>query len=123
MERLEFIIFGLRQQLDRLVTMDINVNSAIVSNSSCIKYLGANLDERMSLKAMINRKCRVAMSNLQKLVLIRKSLTLDAATMVALGLVISHLDYANALYSGLPKSEIRKLQRIQSVTAKVVTGV
>ena len=52
----EFIIFGLRQQLARLVTMDINVNSAIVSKNSCIKYLGADLDERyvMLLKAMIN---------------------------------------------------------------------
>ena len=103
--------------------MDINVNGAIVSKSSCLKYLGADLDECMSLKAMINRKRRVAMGNLQKLVLIIKSLTLDAATTVALGLVISDLEYANALYSGLTKSEIRKLQRIQSMAAKVVTGV
>ena len=43
--------------------------------------------------------------------------------MVALGLVISHLDYANALYPGLPKSDIRKQQRIQSIAAKEVTGV
>ena len=63
------------------------------------------------------------MGNLQKLVLIRKSLTLDAATMFALGLVISHLDFANTLYSGLPKSEIRKLQRIQSMAEKVATRV
>ena len=95
---------GSRQQLARLVTIDINVNGAIVSKNSCIKYLGADLDECMSLKAMINRKCRVAMGNLQKLVLIRKSLTLDAATTVALGLVISNLDNANFLYCGLPKS-------------------
>ena len=53
-EKTDFIIFGPRQQLAWLVTMDINVNGVIVSKSSYIKYLGADLDERMSLKAMIN---------------------------------------------------------------------
>ena len=74
------LFLGSRQQLARLVTIDINVNGSIVSKSTCIKYLGADLDERMSLKAIITQKCRVAMDNMQKLVLIRKSLTLEAAT-------------------------------------------
>lgn len=62
------------------------------------------------------------MGNFQKLKLIRKSLTLGACKIIALGLVISHLDYANALYANLPDTEIKKLQRIQSMTAKVITG-
>ena len=45
----------------------------------------------------------------------------SAATKIALGLVISHLDYANALYSGLPDVDIKKLQRIQDIAAKIVT--
>ena len=45
---------------------------------------------------------------LQRLKLIRKSLSLSAATIVALGLVVAHLDYANALYAGLPVIEIKK---------------
>ena len=58
---------------------------------------------------------------LTKLRSIRKSLTLSAAKKVALGLVLSHLDYANTLYTGLPQLEINKLQRIQNMAAKVVT--
>ena len=52
----------------------------------------------------------------------RKCLTLDAAKTIALRLVISHLDYTNALYSGLPTTELNKLQRIQNIAAKIVTG-
>ena len=84
--------------------------------------MGADLDEMLSLKKMVNRKCIVAIGNLQKLKMIRKCLTKSAETKVALGLVISHLDYANALNSGLPDIDIKKLQRIQNMAAKMVVG-
>ena len=120
----EFILFGSRQQLAKLTTTTIDINGVLINRSPSIRYLGADLDERLTLGGMITRKCRVAMGiNLQKLKLIRKCLTLSAATTVALGLVIAHLDYANALYSGLPAVEIQKLQRIQNMTAKIITGV
>ena len=118
----EFIIIGSRQQLCKVETSQINVDSDIITKSRSIKYLGADLDERLNFKTFITRKCRVAMANLHKLKLIRKTLTQNAAKTIALGLVIAHLDYANALYSGLPEVDIKKLQRVQSMAAKIVTG-
>ena len=38
------------------------------------------------------------------------------------GMVISHFDYANALYYGLPENSIKKLQRVQNMAAKVILG-
>ena len=61
------------------------------------------------------------MGNLQKLKQIRNCLTQEATATLAIDLVTSHLDYANAIYSGLPKSELGKLQRIQNMAAKLVT--
>ena len=51
-----------------------------------------------------------------------KSLTKDAANTLALGLVISHLDYCNAILVGLPDTDISCLQRIQNICAKTVLG-
>ena len=51
---------------------------------------------------------------------IRRFLTKDACHSLVLGLVISHLDYANVLFMGLPKYQIKKLQRIQNMAAKLV---
>ena len=62
------------------------------------------------------------MGNVQKLKRIRKCMTLGAAKTIALGLIVSHLDYANALYAGLPNTDVSKLQRIQSMTAKIIIG-
>ena len=46
---------------------------------------------------------------------------MDASKIIASGLVLSHLDYANILYAGLPKKDISKIQRVQSMCAKIVT--
>ena len=92
----------------------------LIQKSRHIKYLGANLDERLTFNDMIDRKCRTAMDNLQKLKLVRKRLILGAAQTISLGLVISHLDYANAHCAALLDTDERKkhLQIIQNYGGK-----
>ena len=36
--------------------------------------------------------------------------------------MISHIDYINALFVGLPDVDIKKLQAVQNITAKLVLG-
>ena len=119
-DKTEFILIGSRQQLSNTVTSEININGELIKKSRSIKYLGAHFDESLTFKEMLRNKCRTAMGNLQKLKKIRNSLTIEASKTIALGLVISHLDYANALYAGLPKKDIKKLQVIQNMAAKIV---
>ena len=45
---------------------------------------------------------------------------MDACQTLVFGLVTSHLDYANALYIGLPDCDIAKLQHVQNAAAKLV---
>jgi hypothetical protein len=69
-----------------------------------------------------NKKCGIAMKNLLKIRQIRKYLTTDACHTLVRGLVISHLDYANSLLLGLPECDIKKLQRVQNIAAKITLG-
>ena len=41
---------------------------------------------------------------------------------MVLGLVVVHLDYSNGVFVGLPEMDIRWLQRIQTLAAKLVRG-
>ena len=116
----EFIMFGTQQQLKKCITTKLRINECEVSRSGSIKYLGVDLDENLSFKGHIKRKCRLAMANLMKIRNIRQYLSQGACVQVILGLVISHLDYCNALFIGLPKQEIMKLQRVQNFAAKTV---
>ena len=65
-------------------------------------------------------KTRTARFNLSKIRNIRKFLTKEAAETVTLGLVMSHLDYSNSLYNGLPAVTIDKLQITPYLEAKVI---
>ena len=40
--------------------------------------------------------------------------------MLVQGLVMAHLDYANALYFGIPDIDVKRLQRVQNIAARLV---
>ena len=114
----EFILFGNSRQLQKCSTDSIKDET--VNKSSVLKYLGVWLDQSLSLKTHTSRKCRVAMLNIQRLKLMRSSLTVETCKTLVQGLVISHLDYANAILAGLPNCELNKLQRVQNIAAKLI---
>ena len=80
----------------------------------------ACLDETLSFESHISRSCRIAMLNLQRLKLIRCSLGVDACKTLVQCLVISHLDYANAILANIPTCQLKKLQRVQNIAAKLI---
>ena len=50
----------------------------------------------------------------------RNSLTVEACKQVVYGLVLSHLDFCHSIYVGLPKIDIKRMQRIQNAAANLV---
>ncbi|KAK6184551.1 hypothetical protein SNE40_007001 [Patella caerulea] len=92
----------------------------VIPRAHKVRYLGIELDEQLSFSDHITTKCKKAMYGLQKIRNIRHLLTQDACHTLVLGTVISHLDYANAIFIGLPDTQIRKLQRVQNFAAKLV---
>ncbi len=63
------------------------------------------------------RSYRFALHNIRK---IRPFLTEHAAQLLVQALVISRLDYCNALLAGLPSNTIKPLQMIQNAAARLV---
>ena len=116
----EFIIFGSKKQLQKCTTETLKVNDYIVPVSNTIKYLGAWLDKHLSFKTHIKKKCQTTMMNLHRIKTIHHMLSQEACHQLMLGLVMSHLDYVNAILINQPQREIHKLQRIQNMAAKIV---
>ena len=65
-------------------------------------------------------KSRAAMLNLLKIKTTKKYLTIEASNKAVITLVMTHLDYANSILTGLPKASIHQLQRVQNMAAKIV---
>ncbi len=63
------------------------------------------------------RSCRFALHNIKK---IRPFLSERATQLLVQTLVLSKLDYCNALLAGLPASSIKPLQLIQNAAARLI---
>ena len=111
----EFIIIGSGHKIAKCSTTHLNVNNIEVQRSSVIKYLGTHMDEKLSFKEHITAKCRTAAINFQRIKAIWQVLTEQAMETLALGTVMSHLDYCNAILCDLPNIDISQLQAIQNV--------
>ena len=116
----EFIIFGHSKQLEKCVTQQIDVVENMIDRSSCIHYLGAFLDENLTLKEHVKRKSATSIRNFYKIRKIRKFLTAQATETLVLSLVISHLDYGNSLLIGCPQTTLDIYQKVQNMCAKLV---
>ena len=116
----ELLLVGSRQQLSRCTTESIQVNGETVICNKSIKYLGALADDRLNFKDFVNVKCKMALWNLQKLKNLCAFLTQEASTVLVMGLVMSHIDYTDSILAGLPKVNLKKLQRVQIMAAKLI---
>ena len=116
----ELVIFGARAQLAKTNISSIGVVGDIVDRSMVVKYLGVHLDEQLKLDKHVTEKCKKATYNLYNIRKIRNSLTISACKTLVQGLVLSHLDYANAIFIGISKRNIQRMQKVQNMAAKLV---
>ncbi len=96
------------------------MHSSTITPSASVRNLGVIFDDQLTFKehiAKTGRSCRFALHNIRK---IRPFLTEHAAKLLVQVLVISRLDYCNALLAGLPSNTIKPLQMIQNAAARLV---
>ncbi len=101
----ELLVFPATPTLQHDFT--IQLGSSTITPSASVRNLGVIFDGQLTFKehiAKTARSCRFALHNIRK---IRPFLTEHAAQLLVQALVISRLDYCNALLAGLPSNTIR----------------
>lgn len=78
------------------------------------------LDSCLTFERHITDVCRSAYYQLRVISKIRHSITKDACRMLVQSLVISKLDFQNALYVSLPDKFVKRLQRVQNYAARLI---
>ncbi len=90
----------------------IPLGSSTITPSASVRNLGVIFDDQLIFKEHIAknaRSCRFALHNIRK---IRPFLTEHDAQLLVQALVISRLDYCNAILAGLPSNTIKPLQML-----------
>jgi len=90
--------------------LSITVGDSKINKSPKVRNFGAIFDSNMNMEDHINSVCRSCYAQLRQIGRIRKYLTIDASKQLVTSLVISRLDYCNALLYGVPHTLINKLQ-------------
>ncbi|XP_057198034.1 uncharacterized protein LOC130559143 [Triplophysa rosa] len=100
--------------------LSIQLGSSTIPPSRTARNLGVVIDDQLNFTdhvASTTRSCRFILYNIRR---IRPFLSEHATQVLIQALVLSRLDYCNALLAGLPACTTRPLQMIQNAAVRVV---
>ena len=116
----EIVTFGTHNQCNKITTTAMEVGETPVNISLELNYLSILLDQNLTLKTHILTKTKKAAYNLYRIRQIARFLDLPAKKTLISSLVMSQLDYANAIFINLPYNYIHPMQRIQIQMAMLI---
>lgn len=101
--------------------VSLKIGDATVMSQKKVRDLGVTLDGHMTMEAHVNSVVKSCMAQLKKIGHIRRYLTPEAAKTLVHAQVTSRMDYCNCMLYGLPKVLLNKLQRVQNMSARIVS--
>jgi len=113
---------GTPQNLDKIIDPAVKVGDNIIKAKKEVKNIGAVFNENMKMNSHVSKICRTAWYKLSQISRIRQYLTQDECKTVVHAYITSVLDQNNSLLIGMPDSLIKKMQRIQNASAKLICG-
>ena len=116
----EFIIFGTRQQLNKVGTINIKIGEDAIQNVTSVRNLGLHFDEDLKHSTHVNKLTGISFNMIHNISRIHHLLDIETTKTLVQALVLSHLDYCNSILLGIPNYNIQKLQGIQIMSARIV---
>jgi len=101
--------------------VSVQVGNTRIKSIICVLNLVVIFDSNMTIIQQVASIRRSGYAQLRSIGRIRRYLSKYATKSLVHGLVMSRLDYSNALIHGLSDTMISKLQRVQNTAARIVT--
>ena len=101
------------------VTSTINIGGSVAQLKPTVRDVGIVLDTRLDIASQVSNVCRSVYYHLFRIAKIRASLTIVACKTLVHALVISRLDYGNALLYGITDRLLHRLEMIQHSAARI----
>ena len=116
----EFFIAGTTQGLNKLPPVTLKVGDDMIQPSSSVRNLGIIFDNHMSMTKHVNSLISSVNFHLRNIRRIAKYLDQDTKHHVIRCLILSRLDYGNALLYGASAKDLDRLQSLQNKAAKLI---
>jgi len=107
----ELLWFGSTTHLRQVSpTRSITVNNNVIQPAAAVRDLGEWIESELSIRDHVSRVAQTCFFHLRRLQSVRRQLGCDVSARLVSDLVLSHLDYCNAVLAGLPASTLAPLQ-------------
>ncbi|XP_072051727.1 uncharacterized protein [Amphiura filiformis] len=116
----EFFIAGTTQGLNKLSPVELKVGNERIKPSTSVRNLGMIFDDHMSMTKHINSLISSVNFHLRNIRRIAKYLDQDTKHHVVRCLILSRLDYGNALLYGAKSKDLDRLQSLLNKAAKLI---
>ena len=103
------------------MNLQLTIGQETVLPSTSCKSLGVMFDDHMQMDAHISYICRAIHFHLRNIGAIRNLLTDSATEQLIHYFVTSRLDYCNSLLNGVPDYKLKRVQRMQNISARIVS--
>ena len=113
------MIIGTSQQLAKVSINSLRVGTATITPVSSARNSGSWFDSKRTLAIHISKTCNSAFCYLFNLRRIRKYLSKNNTKTLVHAFISRRIDYCNSLLYGLPEYQLKKLQRVQNVCARL----
>ena len=117
-DKTEILLIGSASGID--LPSSVRVGQSDISFSSAARNLGVIFDSELVLKEQVNKLCQRAYLEIRRIGSIRQYLSVEATKTVVSSLVLSRLDYCNALLAGSPQVLFDKIQRVINCSARFI---
>ena len=119
----QIIVFGLPNVLKQITIGGCNLSIGnCIRFVSIVKNLGFIMDSNLNMRRQIMKTKKTCFHTIRNICKIRFLLNTDQLKLIVNSLVVSCIDYCNALYIGLNDSDVKHLQLIQNSAAKAIFG-
>lgn len=98
----------------------INSTTENIERVKSLKILGITFTEHLAWNAHVNKSAETAYFSLRSLNLLKRYTPYNIRKNLVEALVLSRIDYGNAIFSNIPAYLIKQLQRVQNAAAAFV---
>ena len=122
-DKMEFIIFGCRQQLSKIGKVSINTGRILVQLVDHVRNLGYHMDQLLKNGPHINKLMSNLYLQLKSIYKIHKKLDQKSCKFFIQSIIQFRLDYCNSLLLGTSEFQLHKLQQIQNMAYSIVCNL
>ena len=110
------------RHISECVVNVVTLGTDSITVTGSVRSLGVTSDSSLSFNTHVNEVCKAVRHHTRALRHVRKCISKDDATQIAVAIAAARLDYYNSVLYKTSQSNISKLQRAQNSLARVVTN-